>query len=484
MTIQRRIHLITGFVLLVGLIIAGVHLWNSHEYDQAIQLNKTATQITRNAFLLRAGMDEYLAHGHKRALQQWTAVNDSLSRAIRELRSVEKGLLKDVLHKYEGVRSLESQLIQQGAPSDQWKDSRAIKETLAGMMSVRLEELIYAAEDLQSDARSSMLKRQQVGQAIIGGASISIIALIVLNLYLIKKTVIGPVQELAKGAEIIGKGDWDYTIPAKSTDELGKLATAFNTMAQNLKRSFVSLETEIRERKQIEQELMRSNQDLQKFAFVASHDLQEPLRNVTSCLQLLEKKYKNALGADADQYIHYAVESAARMKVLIIDLLEYSRIATRGKPAEEIDCEQLLDRALKSLKKTIEEVGAVITHDPLPVISGDDTQLSQVFQNLIQNAVKFRGDESPQIHVSAVRNGLEWIFSVKDNGIGIEPQHLDRIFVIFQRLHKRSQYDGTGMGLAIVKKVVERHGGRVWAESEPGVGTTFSFTIPDGRRET
>jgi signal transduction histidine kinase len=245
------------------------------------------------------------------------------------------------------------------------------------------------------------------------------------------------------------------------------------------------LEEQIAQRKKAEAvlkqtlaDLTRSNEDLQQFAYVASHDLQEPLRNVASCVQLLEKNYKGKLDDDADQYIRYAIDGAVRMKALIQDLLYYSRIATRWKPRVLIDCEEILDLTAKNLSSAITEAGAVITHDPLPTVSGDDTQLLQVMQNLIANAIKFRSHEPPTVHVSAVRNGNEWVFSVKDNGIGIESQHLDRIFMIFQRLHKRSQYDGTGMGLAIVKKVVERHGGRVWVESEPGNGATFYFTIP------
>jgi PAS domain S-box-containing protein len=237
-----------------------------------------------------------------------------------------------------------------------------------------------------------------------------------------------------------------------------------------------SLENKVAERTA---ELTRSNADLQQFAYVASHDLQEPLRNVASCLQLLEKKYKNNLDAKADQYIHYAVESSVRMKNLILDLLTYSRIGTRGNPRKQTDCEQILDQTVRNLRSAISEAGAVITRDPLPTILADNAQLMQVFQNLIGNSIKFRGEQQPHVHVSAVKNKKEWIFSVKDNGIGIESRHLDRIFVIFQRLHKRSQYGGTGIGLAIVKKVVERHNGRVWVESEFGSGTTFYFTIPE-----
>ncbi|MBI4962383.1 MAG: GHKL domain-containing protein [Desulfomonile tiedjei] len=252
--------------------------------------------------------------------------------------------------------------------------------------------------------------------------------------------------------------------------------------------SFLILEMgmDITERKQAEDalkqtlaDLTRTNADLEQFAYVASHDLQEPLRNVASCLQLLEKKCGDKLDADAIQYISYAVEGAVRMKALIQDLLSYSRVGTRGKPLGPTDCELILAHAVRNLNPAISEARAVITHDPLPTITADDTQLLQVFQNLIANAVKFRTDQPPQVHVSAVKAKNEWIFSVKDNGIGIDSRHFDRIYVIFQRLNKRNQYDGTGIGLAIVKKVVERHRGQVWVESQLGTGTTFYFTIPE-----
>lgn len=249
---------------------------------------------------------------------------------------------------------------------------------------------------------------------------------------------------------------------------------------------FLTMVEDISERKHTEHalkqtlsELTRSNADLEQFAYVASHDLQEPLRNVASCVQLLADGYKNKLGADADQLIHYAIDSVGRMKALINDLLTFSRIGTKGKPFEEIKCNEILEETLISLESAISATGAVISYDPLPVARADGTQLLQVFQNLISNAIKFRGDEPPKVHISAAKIGSEWIFSVNDSGIGIAQRHFDRIFIIFQRLNKRTEYEGTGMGLAIVKKIVERHRGRVWVESEVGVGSTFYFTIPN-----
>jgi PAS domain S-box-containing protein len=265
-------------------------------------------------------------------------------------------------------------------------------------------------------------------------------------------------------------------------------ATAVKDETGNVLYRVVNVQ-DITERKQAENvlrrtlsDLSRSNADLQQFAYVASHDLQEPLRNVAACLQILEKKYKRQLGEDADRYIRFAVDGAIRMKALIQDLLMYSRVATGERISESIACTKILDRTLENLRSTIIETGAAITHDPLPTIAADPTQLVQVFQNLIANAIKFCGKKQPQIHVSAIRNAHEWVFSIRDNGIGIASRHVDKIFVIFQRLHKRSEYDGTGMGLAIVKKIIERHGGKVWVDSEVGEGSTFYFTIPHTTR--
>ncbi len=225
------------------------------------------------------------------------------------------------------------------------------------------------------------------------------------------------------------------------------------------------------------EQLARSNADLEQFAYVASHDLQEPLRMVASFTQLLAKRYRGKLEGDADEFIGYAVDGARRMQVLINDLLAYSRVGSRGKEFAPTDCEAILEAALMNLRKAIEETGAVVTYDPLPTAPSDETQLCQVFQNLIGNALKFHGSAPPRVHVSAQDTDGKWRFSVRDNGIGIDPRHAERIFQVFQRLHTTAEYPGTGIGLAIAKKIVERHGGRIWVESEPGEGATFYFTL-------
>ena len=226
-------------------------------------------------------------------------------------------------------------------------------------------------------------------------------------------------------------------------------------------------------------DLARSNKDLEQFAYVASHDLQEPLRMVSSYTQLLARRYAGQLDAAANKYIAYAVDGANRMQRLIEDLLAYSRVGTRAKGFAPVDCAAVLDQALANLKASIEQSGAVVTHDPLPTVVHDKLLLVQLFQNLIGNAIKFHVEAPPRIHVSAEQKGDEWVLAVRDNGIGIDPQYAERIFTIFQRLHTNEEYAGTGIGLAICKKIVERHGGRIWVESHPGNGSTFCFTIPD-----
>jgi len=233
------------------------------------------------------------------------------------------------------------------------------------------------------------------------------------------------------------------------------------------------------------EELKRSNEELEQFAYIASHDLQEPLRMVASYTQLLARRYKGKLDADADEFIAFAVDGASRMQRLIQDLLAYSRVATKGKDLLETASEEALRQALRNLRGAIEESGALVTHDPLPFVMADETQLIQLFQNLVGNAIKYQGPGVPRIQVSAARNGEKrWLFTVQDNGLGIDPQYFEKIFGMFQRLHKREEFAGTGIGLAICRKIVERHGGSISVESIPGQGSAFRFTLAGSERES
>jgi light-regulated signal transduction histidine kinase (bacteriophytochrome) len=251
----------------------------------------------------------------------------------------------------------------------------------------------------------------------------------------------------------------------------------------------VIIHRDITERKRAEKalaeraaELVRSNAELEQFAYVASHDLQEPLRMVAIYAQLLAKRYRGKLDADADEFIGYVVDGVHQMYQLINGLLAYSQVGSQADAFQSTDCNAAIGSALAKLQGTIKDNAAVITHGPLPTVMADALQLEMLFQNLISNGIKFHGEQPPQIHVSVDQKGDEWVFSVRDNGIGIDPQYADRIFTIFERLHATKDYPGTGIGLAICKKIVERHGGRIWVESHLGTGATFYFTLPKTAR--
>ena len=242
---------------------------------------------------------------------------------------------------------------------------------------------------------------------------------------------------------------------------------------------------DVTERKQIKKklkstlaDLKRSNTDLQQFAYVASHDLQEPLRMVASYTQLLEKRYKDKLDTDAKEFIQIAVDGALRMQSLINDLLSYSLVGARQKTVEPTDCDYVLGQVIATLSTTIEQNNAIITNDDLPTVMADASQMHELIKNLVSNAIKFRSEHAPRIHISAKQDINTWLFSVQDNGLGIDPQHNDKIFLIFQRLHRKEEYPGTGIGLAICKRIVERHSGKIWVESNIGKGSTFYFTLP------
>jgi len=289
------------------------------------------------------------------------------------------------------------------------------------------------------------------------------------------------INDLRAGRTVVGH---EYQFRTKSGANITGLFSA-QVLQLSQGTCIMSSIDDITERKRLEEErnriaedLKRSNKELEQFAYVASHDLQEPLRMVSSYVQLLAQRYEAQLDDKARKYIGYAVDGALRMQQLIEDLLLYSRAGTHDDALEPTDSGAALGAAVQSLAKAIEESGASVTHDALPVVRADTAQLAQVFQNLLSNAVKFHGEAPPRVHVSAEDRKSEWVFSVRDNGIGIDPRHADRVFVLFQRLHTRQEYPGTGIGLAVSRKTVEHRGGRIWFESEPGVGSTFYFTIP------
>jgi len=341
-------------------------------------------------------------------------------------------------------------------------------------------------------------------------------------------SIVGPIQTLRDVVFNIGSGDFSKRANIRSKDEVGQLSQAINKMAEKLQDSYSGLEAKVAEKtKELSQTLLqsqkdnkaleetktavlnilddleeskkgleeerdklaalkndleRSNQELEQFAYVASHDLQEPIRMVASYTQLLERQYNDLLDDKGRKYIFFATDGAKRMQQLIDDLLTFSRVGTRGKEFAMVNSSEACKQAIANLDIAIKESASEITVDELPIVYGDDVQLLQLFQNLIGNAIKYRGDKNPKIHIGSEEKEKEWLFSVSDNGIGIDEKYKDRIFIIFQRLHTKKEYNGTGIGLAVCKKIVERHGGHIWIKSQSEEGTTFYFTIPKERK--
>ncbi|MFQ6047619.1 MAG: ATP-binding protein [Gemmatimonadales bacterium] len=284
-----------------------------------------------------------------------------------------------------------------------------------------------------------------------------------------RAAVARPISELTLAVGRLGRGERNLALPTKAAGEIGVLAREFELMAQQLTERQLVLE--------------RRNGELEQFAYVSSHDLQEPLRMVASFTQLLAERYGERLDDEAREFIGFAVDGARRMQRLINDLLEYSRVTTRGREFGSVALGRLLEEVVTDLRVAVEESGARVSWGELPTVMGDETQLAQVFRNLISNAIKFRGDEPPVVEITAERRGDEWLVAVRDNGIGVPSEQAERVFVIFQRLHGRTEYPGTGIGLSISKRIVERHGGRVWVEPASPRGSVFYFTLPVNAKE-
>ena len=302
----------------------------------------------------------------------------------------------------------------------------------------------------------------------------------------LRRWILEPLDSLAADARAVSSGDLRHPVAtigpgeiASLADDVERMRVALVDQVQVLESSRAEIAVAHELLTEQAEELRRSNRDLEQFAYVASHDLQEPLRKIASFTQLLQKRYGGQMDERADQYIAFAVDGAKRMQQLIQDLLGFSRVGRVGGEVSDVDLAVALSAALENLSESVAESGAVVTHDELPVVRGERPLLTQLFQNLVGNAIKFRDpSRPPTVHLSARRVGDSWELECRDNGIGIDPQYAERVFVIFQRLHAKDVYEGTGIGLSLCKKIVEFHGGRIWIEQPEGVGTSIRWTLP------
>ena len=341
--------------------------------------------------------------------------------------------------------------------------------------SAALEAALDTEQVVANDRLDTATRR--LVQVAVGGVIFAVVGGFVLWRALVR-WVLAPLDSLGDQTRQVTAGEFDRPIDPVGPPEIMALAADTDAMRRRIRAELAAVVEAREQLAEQAEELARSNADLEQFAYVASHDLQEPLRKVTSFCQLLQRRYAGQLDERADQYIEFAVDGAKRMQQLINDLLAFSRVGRTTDEFVEVDCDEALDRALRNLEAVIEDTGAEIVRSPLPAVEGDPSLLAALFQNVIGNAIKFRSDADPRVEVSAGEADGEWSFRVADNGIGIDEAYADRVFVIFQRLHAKETYPGTGIGLALCKKIVEFHGGRIWLDTTVEQGTTVCWTLP------
>ncbi|MEU6313253.1 CHASE3 domain-containing protein [Streptomyces sp. NPDC047014] len=422
--------------------------------------------------------------------RQGIAEQDRSVSSLTELLAGDSDGLRDLAAVQEAITAWQEEIARPlaAAPPAQAQELGA---TRSGPAKARFDELRTAMAAQQealrtarADARADLFETMRLRNAVFAAISLVILALAVLVFEGLRRGVTTPLGRLAGDARRVAGGEFEHTITPSGPADLRQLGAEIESMRQRLL-SELAFTEQARVRLDAQAaDLRRSNAELEQFAYVASHDLQEPLRKVSSFTQLLQRRYGSQLDEKADQYIAFAVDGANRMQVLINDLLDFSRVGRVHAKHTPVDLDKVVDQTLASLSVGIEEAGAEITHEPLPTLTADPTQMGMLWQNLIGNAVKFRRPGlPPRIHIGAEREGELWRFTVTDNGIGISAEYAEKVFVIFQRLHTKDAYSGTGIGLAMCKKIVEFHGGHIGIDNGHTDGTRIVFTLAD-RTET
>jgi signal transduction histidine kinase len=475
----------------IGLALLANHRLDERRHEVLDQVEPSllaALKLESSLIDEETGVRGYLITAEPRFLEPYEQGLTAEASAYRELAAHEAKTRSTLRPEVQAVRSrVQAWKTRFVAPA-----LRQIKRTHAGSVAASVEgkalfDAVRASLARMHDYLSSRLSetRQELLDdanylrvvLLVAGA---LILLSVLGAWLlIQRIITRPLVRLGHEAGHVAKGQFDETVaPAGGAREIVELGEEIEVMRRRIVRELTTVES-AREQLEIQAlELQRSNAELEQFAYVASHDLQEPLRKIASFCQALERRYHGQLDARADQYIEFAVDGAARMQTLINDLLAFSRVGRSGREHELIDLNELVAETTSSLSKSLEETGASVEVEGLPIVSGERALLVSLFQNLITNAVKFRGADPSVVRLAAQRRNRAWEFSCSDNGIGIEPEYADRIFVIFQRLHTKDAYPGTGIGLALCRKIVEYHGGRMWLNRDYTPGAEFRFTLP------
>jgi len=486
--------LVLSIILLASLVLSALALQGNNRARDAL-IDHVAPAALQH-FQLTTALDEQdsairaYARYHRRA--DLTAYREAVVREDQAVATMRR-LLADVP---EGEPTLE-QLARASAATAAWRAQFAVPLAGDGEMTRELNEtgrtLFRQATAANSATQreltqlhgtydAQLRERARTLYLSLAFTGIVIVLVAIAVVVLIRRTVLGPIGRLSEQVRAVSQGDFAHPLNASGPAELAELAGIVDSMRRRIVEEWrISSEARLLAAEQAA-ELRRSNAELEQFAYVASHDLQEPLRKVASFCQMLERRYSHALDERGRRYIDFAVDGAKRMQALINDLLMFSRVGRSERPMEPVDLNRTLERTRHDLGQAIEETGARIESDELPVVTGDRTLLGILLQNLVGNAIKFHGDEPPRVRLTVRRSAEQpdmWEFACSDNGIGIAPKYAERIFLIFQRLHPQESYSGTGIGLAMCRKIVEYHGGRIWLETEhTGPGTTFRWTLP------
>jgi signal transduction histidine kinase len=479
-------------VLLAAIIVGGLALSNLadarervvHRIDPALQ---QSLRLESSLVDQETGVRGYALGADQDVLNPYTAGVTNEEESVAELRRLVSDLpevradLDRVVDRAESWRaSYAKPTIAEIATTNQPAVGTTVAEGKTYFDAVRVS--LGALQSDLNDARMTATDTlngaaQSLNVVLIGIAAVFALVIAALAVGL-RKAAIQPVSRLAEEVRTVASGDFDHPVEQSGPRELRELGADVNRMRERILQELSAVQNAHTELDARTQDLERSNTELEQFAYVASHDLQEPLRKVASFCQLLERRYKGKLDDRADQYIGFAVDGAKRMQILINDLLAFSRVGRIAREPVVVSCDAVLEQATANVSGAIELSGATIESDPLPTVSAEVPLLTAVFQNLISNALKFHGTEPPHVRVAARLAGDFWEFSFADNGIGIDPEYAERIFVIFQRLHNKADYPGTGIGLAMCRKIVEFHGGTIWLDTTAESGARFCFTLP------
>ncbi len=488
-TLSRRLVRSFGAMLLVLLALLGFALWNFHRLGQAdgwkahtYQVLLESQRLKEDLFLMDNGVRGFIVNGKPADLQTLENGKRGFRTHLSELQLLvennpsQLSRLQEAALQKDAYLQIAAGILSERLPTDTLQEALLKTSHTSVARRAALDAARNTLDSFENAEKNSLAGRieDQNRWQLLTETTLWIgSAFAILLTAFLSSVCVRAVRESSSA----------YARLRESNDQLACAISQLQVVKDGL-------EVEVGQRRDAEEklrrvvgELKRSNIELEQFAYVASHDLQEPLRAVAGCVQVLKRRYEGKLDERADQFIEHAVDGAQRMQNLILDLLAYSRVGTKGKPFADVALDRVLDGALQNLSASVKESTAHIERAPLPTLRGDAGQLEQVFQNLVSNAIKFRTEKAPHIKIGCVATqdevrGDGWMFSVSDKGPGIEPQYFERIFVMFQRLHTRTEYPGTGIGLAIVKKIIERHGGHIRVESEVGRGTTFSFFLP------